>query len=146
MVLSEEFVGVESNYGAASGVQVGVVLLVLPPRHGVRSAELHVGDALGEDNLDLSLLDQHVVEDVVHKSHVKNVLVSRVEEVFVRWHVVTNDVVGLPSSEQREARPEVELHCVIHNFHVACGDVADVVSVVHVLAGGGQKGLEVLNT
>ena len=73
-------------------------------------------------------------------------LVSRVEEILVRWHIVPNEIVSLPSSKQREPGSEVELNGVIHDLHVAGGNVADVVPVVDILAGGGQQGLKVLHT
>ena len=64
----------------------------------------------------LCLLHQHVVVDVVDEPHVEDVVVAAVEEVLVARHVVPDDVVGLPAAEQREPRPQVQLHSVVHHL------------------------------
>ena len=146
MVLSEHLVGGEGDHGSASGVQVSEVFVIVSPGHGVGSAQLYIRDSLGQDHLHLRLLHQHVIKDVVHQSHVQHVLGAGVEEILVRWNIVADDIVSLPASEQWEPGSKIQLHGVVHHLHVAGGDVANIISVVDVTAGGGQQSLEVLDT
>lgn len=62
-------------------------------------------------------------------------------EVLVAGQIVANDVVGLPASEQGEARPDFHLHWVIQNLQVGGGDVPDLISVVDILGWGRKDSL-----
>merc|ERR1719370_2355872 len=91
----------EDHNSPTGGVGVGVVLPVLSSRYWERCVKLKVGDPLGQDDLDLRLLDQHVVVDVINKAHVEHVDVALVEDVLVAGHVVADHVVGFPATEER---------------------------------------------
>lgn len=62
-------------------------------------------------------------------------------EVLIAGQVVANDIVGLPASKQREARPDLHLHWILQNLQMGGGDVADLVPVVHILCRGRKDGL-----
>ena len=70
---------------------------------------MEVGDPLRQDDLDLRLLDQHVVVDVINKAHVEHVDVALVEDVLVAWHVVADHVMGFPATEERESWAQITL-------------------------------------
>ena len=123
MVLGEHLVGVEGDHGSASGVQVSEVFVIVSPGHGVGSAQLYIRDSLGQDHLHLGLLHQHVIEDVVHQSHVQHVLGAGVEEILVRWNIVADDIVSLPASEQWEPGSEVQLHGVRNSENVKKSEI-----------------------
>lgn len=71
---------------------------------------------------------------------------TQVIEVLVAWEVVANDVMGLPATEEREARPDLHLYGVIQDEQVAGGHVANLVAVVHVLGRSGEDGLQRAST
>merc|ERR1719362_2684475 len=97
----------ENNNSSAGGVQVSEMLPILPPCNGVGSVQLEVRHPLWQDNLDLSLLDQHVVVDVIDQAHVEHMDVALVEDVLVAGYIVANNVVGFPTTKEREPRAQV---------------------------------------
>ena len=146
VVFCQKFVSVEVDDSSTGGVKVCVMLVIISSGHGVGSIEFNVGDSLWQDDLHIGLLHQHVIKDVVHQPHVEDMLGAGVVKILIAWNIVANDIVGLPASKQREPGSEVQLHCIIHDLHVAGGNVANIVSVVNIATGGGQQGLKVLNT
>lgn len=67
---------------------------------------------------------------------------TEVVKVFIAGQIVANDVVGLPTSKQGEAWPDLHLHRVIQDLEMGGGDVANLISVVHILGRGGKNSLE----
>ncbi len=52
---------------------------------------------------------------MIEQPHVENEIVSLGEQVFVRRHVVSDEIVSLPTSEKRESGSDLELDGVIEN-------------------------------
>merc|ERR1712192_269123 len=128
--------GGENNNSSAGGVEVGEMLPILPSCNGVRGVQLEVRHSLWQDDLDLRLLNQHVVVDVIHQPHVEHMHVALVEDVLVAGHIVADHVVGFPATKEREPGTQVKLHCVIHHLEMTCADVADIIPVVDILGSG----------
>merc|ERR1719291_1580689 len=135
----------ENNNCPASGVQVGKMLLIFSSGNWERSVQLEVRHPLGQDDLDLGLLDQHVVIDVIHQAHVEHMDVTLVEDVLVAGHVVADNIVGFPATKEGEPWAQVQLHCIIHHLEMTGADVADIIPVVDILGSRRQKSLEVLH-
>merc|ERR1719400_2608819 len=114
--------------------------------HNSPTSGVEVGDPLRQDDLDLRLLDQHVVVDVVNKAHVEHVDVALVEDVLVAGHVVADHVVGFPATEEREPWAQIKLNGIVHHLKMTGAYVSNVVPVVNVLGSGRQQGFEVLDT
>ena len=106
----------QNNNCPASGVQVGEMLLVFSSGNWERSVQLEVRHPLGQDDLDLGLLDQHVVVDVIHQAHVEHMDVTLVEDVLVAGHVVADNIVGFPAAKEGEPWAQVKLHCIVHHL------------------------------
>lgn len=66
---------------------------------------------------------------------------TEVVKVFITGQIVANDVVGLPTAKQGEAWPDLHLHRVIQDLEMGGGDVANLISVVHILGRGGENSL-----
>ena len=75
---------------------------------------------------------QHVVKDVIEKSHVEDKVFALVEEILVRRDVVADDVVSFPSTEKGESGSNLKLNGVVHHTESRGGNIADVVSVVSI--------------
>ena len=75
----------------------------------------HVGDlgALGQDDSQGEVLDQHVIENVIDEPHLERVLVVLVIQVLVAGHIVPDDVMRLPTSEQGEPGAQLKLDGII---------------------------------
>ena len=83
-------------------------------------------------NIFYSSAYQHVVKDVIEQPHVENVVVALAEQVLVGRHVVSDEVVGLPTAEKRKSGPDLELDGVVKNPEGRGWDVANIVAVVGV--------------
>ena len=57
-------------------------------------------------NLDDKIVDDHIVVDVIEHAHAQQIVTRLREQVLVRWHIVTDDVVRLPATKEREARAD----------------------------------------
>jgi len=75
---------------------------------------------------------QHVVKDVIEKSHVEDKVFALVKEILVRWDIVADDVVSFPSTEKWESGSDLEFNGIVHDSESRGGNVADVVSVVSI--------------
>ena len=134
---------------------------ILSSRNRERCVQLKIRHTLGQDDLDLSLLDQHVVVDVIDQAHVEHVDVALVEDVLVAGHIVADNIMGFPAAKEGKPWTQVKFHCIVHhlevggelstsnfttsNLEMAGADVANVIPVVDILGSSRQKGLEVLH-
>ena len=151
----------QNNNSPSSGVQIGVMFSILSSRNRERCVQLKIRHTLGQDDLDLSLLDQHVVVDVIDQAHVEHMDVALVEDVLVAGHIVADNIMGFPAAKEGKPWTQVKFHCIVHhlevgdelsssnfttsNLEMAGADVANVIPVVDILGSSRQKGLEVLH-
>ena len=151
----------QNNNSPSSGVQICVMFSILSSRNRERCVQLKIRHTLGQDDLDLSLLDQHVVVDVIDQAHVEHVDVALVEDVLVAGHIVADNIMGFPAAKEGKPWTQVKFHCIVHhlgvggelstsnfttsNLEMAGADVANVIPVVDILGSSRQKGLEVLH-
>ena len=95
--------------------------------------------SLGKDDFEGEVVDDHVVKDVVEEPHVEDKLVGLVEEVLVGGHAVAQHVVRLPAAEEREPGTQVDLDRVVQHAKRRRRNVANVVTVVHVVGCKGNR-------
>ena len=146
-VLKENVAFLDHHHWTTVGVQVCVVVLVGLPFDVVRwRVEFNVAGVFRQDDFDRHLFEQLIVVDVIDQTHLQHVLVALVEQVLVRWDVVAEHVVRLPAAVQWKARANLDFHLILHFSHVARGDVADLIAIVDVASGRGQRCLEGLHS
>jgi hypothetical protein len=62
----------------------------------------------------------------------QNILISFAEKVFIRRYIVPDNVMGLPAAKEWKTRSNFKFNSLVEYSESRGGDVADVISVVHI--------------
>jgi len=113
--------------------------------HRIRRFHSDITHTLRQHDLHSGVIDHLIVVDVVNESHFhRESIILRVEKLETR-HIIPQHVVGLPAAEQREPRPQLNLHRVRQLFQVTRADIADLVAIIDVPSGRVEHGREALH-
>ena len=150
-MLKEHVAFTNDHHRSTDSVQVGVVLFIVGTLHVVSgTVEFYVTSTFRQDHFDRRLFDQLVVVDVIDQTHFQNVLISSrmssectgcwlerklnllIVEILIGGNIVTEDVMGFPSTVQRETRANLDFDLILQFLDMTGGDIADLISIVDI--------------
>ena len=126
----------QHEHGAASGVEVGEVLALIP-LHGEGHVDLGDFGTLGEDDLHCVILSDEL-SHVAREGNLETVGGGIGGEEGVEGKVVSSIPVVLPPTEEGETGDDVEFEALGRGGEGGGGDVADVIAIVDVRGLSGE--------
>lgn len=116
-VIFDQIVFRKLNNWPTECVQIRVVQRIGQSRYWIRCNQFNVCTAFGQNNFHHTLIDGHIIVDVIDETHFQQIVFVGVEKIFETGHIVTDGVMRSPSTEQWESGTKIQFYRIFVHAH-----------------------------